>query len=412
MFSSIIWAQSVDVQVQRANQPYIVVARGALWGSSGATADCTHQACGVNNTWIFPSLYTQETVCLTIFNSSSSNASFNIQATATNDPSTTGYTANTARWFSPIAVDGTTNSSGAVTINAGAFGMFYFQTSGASRIAILITNSSAINGGADIVISQSSTTTYSSNTGFVISSNIATSQPNATVQFAYNNTTLTDSNVPANTSSFRQVTCSGIVSPAPPFSCVLANGLALFGATNLERARSVAALTTTGAAGTGIMATAGIGFDGTLYQRLQTQSSANATSAAGNAGTTLLGPLIVTNPAGWSSAVQAASASQCSASIAASSTTRHCATGVEVCVSATAAQTQLFANLRDGATGAGTVVWNGIMAGTTGTSGCVVHEFAAGPICGTINTAMTLELSAATTATNGCTTTVKGYDVK
>ena len=142
------------------------------------------------------------------------------------------------------------------------------------------------------------------------------------------------------------------------------------------------------------------------------QSSTNATASTNTTGTTLPGVQIVTGPATWSVPVQATTASNCSASVAATATTRHCAVGVEACVSATAAQGQLFINLRDGATGAGTVKWNGLIAGALGTFGCVVHEFAGGPICGTINTAMTLELSANTAATNGCALTVRGYDVQ
>lgn len=145
--------------------------------------------------------------------------------------------------------------------------------------------------------------------------------------------------------------------------------------------------------------------------RAKAQSSVNATAAANSTGTTLTGIQIVTGPAGWTVPVQAATASQCSASVAASATTRHCAIGVTACFVATAAQTQLFVNLRDGATGAGTVKWNGIMADTVGLGTCITQDFSGGPICGTINTAMTLELSAATAATNGCATTLRGYDV-
>lgn len=142
------------------------------------------------------------------------------------------------------------------------------------------------------------------------------------------------------------------------------------------------------------------------------QSSTNATASSSTTGTTLPGMQVTTSPAVWSVPVQAASASQCSASVAAVATTRHCAVGVQACAVATIAQTQLFVNLRDGATGAGTVKWNGLIAGTAGTFGCVVHEFAGGPVCGTINTAMTLELGTATAATNGCAVTVRGYDVQ
>jgi len=155
-------------------------------------------------------------------------------------------------------------------------------------------------------------------------------------------------------------------------------------------------------------------FNGTNWDRNRSQSSANATTA-GSSGSVLPGVSLVTGPAGWSVPVQAASASNCSASQpAGGASVRHCAIGVTMCVSATAAQGQLFVNLRDGATGAGTVKWNGMVGALAATGGtnCTIQEFASGPICGTANTAMTLELSAATAATDGCSATLRGYDVQ
>jgi hypothetical protein len=148
-----------------------------------------------------------------------------------------------------------------------------------------------------------------------------------------------------------------------------------------------------------------------LVRPIAGQSAASVTTSS-TSGQALLGISVVTAPADWTVATQAAGASQCVASLALQAGTRHCATGVSACVSPTIAQAQLFANLRDGATGAGTVKWNGLVAGpAAGSSVCVTHEFSGGPICGTAGTAMTLELSAATGAGNGCATTVKGYDV-
>jgi hypothetical protein len=165
--------------------------------------------------------------------------------------------------------------------------------------------------------------------------------------------------------------------------------------------------------GAGILGVGNFIFDGTAVPFVQprAQSAASALASVNSTGTTLSGVQITTSPAGWAQAVQN-TATNCSNSIAATATTQHCATGVSVCLVATIAQAQLFANLRDGATGAGTVKWNAALADTAGLGTCIVHEFAAGPICGTINTAMTLELSGATGAGNACTTSIKGYDVK
>lgn len=164
----------------------------------------------------------------------------------------------------------------------------------------------------------------------------------------------------------------------------------------------------TGVAGAGIFLFPG---GAGAVSSAKSQSSTNA-ALSNVAGSTLPGVGVETAPATWTVPVQAASASQCSASIAASPGFQHCAVGVQMCTVATAAETQLFINLRDGASGAGTVKWNAIIAGTAGTSQCVIHEFSGGVICGTANTAMTLELSAATPATDGCASTLRGYDIQ
>ena len=88
---------------------------------------------------------------------------------------------------------------------------------------------------------------------------------------------------------------------------------------------------------------------------------------------------------------------------------RHVATSATICVSGVAAQPDLVFNLRDGATGAGTVLWTARMAAVIGTANC----FASPPfnIPGSLNTAMTLEAAAAPAATNFATVTLTGYDI-
>jgi hypothetical protein len=163
-------------------------------------------------------------------------------------------------------------------------------------------------------------------------------------------------------------------------------------------------------ASTGLAASANYYQNGSAaFDQGRSQSSANATTS-GTAGTVLKGIAIVSGPAQWS-ARSVQTASTCSVSVAASVTTRHCSTGVTACIGATAAQPSVFVQFRDGATGAGTVIWSGLLIGTIGNGMCVSHNFE-GALCGTLNTAMTLELSAATAATNTCSAAFEGYDTQ
>lgn len=86
---------------------------------------------------------------------------------------------------------------------------------------------------------------------------------------------------------------------------------------------------------------------------------------------------------------------------------RHVATSVTICISAVAAQGTLQFNLRDGATGAGTVVWTARLMGVIGTGQCLSMPVF---IVGTKGTAMTLESAAAPAATNFATVSLTGYD--
>lgn len=110
----------------------------------------------------------------------------------------------------------------------------------------------------------------------------------------------------------------------------------------------------------------------------------------------------------WAIQHQPAAAAAATISKAAAAGTRHVATAITVCLTATAAQTGLVFNLRDGATGAGTILWSARLSGAASTNACVaipVH------IVGSVNTAMTLESAAAPAATNFATVALSGYDV-
>lgn len=396
--------QAVDITPSRSDQAFIVLGRNLQWGVSGSGAgDCSvaANACGFNNNFVLPSLYPQESIAVAIFNSSTSNSTFRIKIASTNDPAITQFQTNQARWSPSLAFSGVSNvSTGQITINAGAWGNFYAQVSGASRIAIILSNSSVINNGADVTVSQIQTQSASQQPG-----NITTGQ-----NLGSANALNPGSPLGASQTVYRvkqPTLAANSDGPIEISATIVDNSI---GQTVQLQSTNGLSDAVTGSS----TALLGIGpfiFNGTAWDRSRSQSSANATLAATPTGSVLTGMNVVTGPAGWTVPVQG-SAVNCSASIGASATTRHCAIGVSMCLSPTIAQAQLFVNLRDGATGAGTVKWNGIIAGIVGGSSvCTQMEFSAGPICGTINTAMTLELSGATGAGNGCASTLRGYDV-
>ncbi len=101
-----------------------------------------------------------------------------------------------------------------------------------------------------------------------------------------------------------------------------------------------------------------------------------------------------------------AAATAATISVAASPNGRHVAKSVTVCISATAAQPSLNFVLRDGATGAGTILWSARLMAPLGYGDCLTVPIT---IAGTKNTAMTLESAAAPAATNFATVSLNGY---
>lgn len=103
-----------------------------------------------------------------------------------------------------------------------------------------------------------------------------------------------------------------------------------------------------------------------------------------------------------------AAATQATISRAAAANTRHVATSVTVCLNAVAAQAApVVFNLRDGATGAGTIKWSVSLVAPAGSAQCVTAPLS---IPGSTNTAMTLESAAAPAASNFVTVAISGYD--
>ncbi len=108
----------------------------------------------------------------------------------------------------------------------------------------------------------------------------------------------------------------------------------------------------------------------------------------------------------WAIQHQPSATTQATISQAANASGRHVARSVTICVSGVAAQPSLIFNLRDGATGAGTIVWSARLSAAAGASMCHTADV---NIIGSTNTAMTLESSGAPASTNFATVALNGY---
>lgn len=138
-------------------------------------------------------------------------------------------------------------------------------------------------------------------------------------------------------------------------------------------------------------------FNGTNFSRPYVASLANYATAATSTARNEAGAQITEKGSRWGSFSNPAAGSQATISLAAEASVRHVADCVSFSAAATTAPalTALTINLRDGATGAGTILqtWQVAIPATTGTlvaplSVCGLN------LVGTTNTAMTLEFSA------------------
>ena len=115
----------------------------------------------------------------------------------------------------------------------------------------------------------------------------------------------------------------------------------------------------------------------------------------------------------WSEQALASAAAATVTHAAGGAGVRHVTTSVTGCIingGGTAAAPAL--ELRDGATGAGTIVWQAVLAinATTGDTNCVTISGLA--IIGSDNTAMTLEFNSSPGTSNQVTVSLTGYSVE
>jgi hypothetical protein len=198
---------------------------------------------------------------------------------------------------------------------------------------------------------------------------------------------------------------SGGVTPADAFANPT-NALTIFGLNGLfngttwDRIRSA---TADALASTGIQSVSVGLFNGTAFDRKRSASSTN------NTATTSLGVEQVAILSTWTVTNTPAVATQATASKATGGgTVRHVATSVTVCVAAAGtAQTPLLFHLRDGATGAGTIIRTWAFSAPINSAEC--DSISGLNQTGTANTAMTIESAAAPVAAAQATVTLTGY---
>jgi len=197
---------------------------------------------------------------------------------------------------------------------------------------------------------------------------------------------------------------SGSVTPADAFANpTTANTmwslLGVFNGTTWDRLRT---LTAGDGAATGILAAGQYLNNGASFDRRRSASATN------NTATTLNGVAYTTPASTWSVIDTDVGATQSTATRAAGGgAVRHVATGITICRGDTAAAAPALIHLRDGATGAGTILRSWVIGVGAGLSQC--ENVTGLNMTGSANTAMTLEFAAAGAATSTSTVTLTGY---
>jgi len=143
-------------------------------------------------------------------------------------------------------------------------------------------------------------------------------------------------------------------------------------------------------------------FNGLVWDQLRTASAANLASFSG------IGSQISSGPGEWAVNSEPAVTTQATATRAAGGVgVRNVCKSLHFSLAAVAAQTIISARVRDGVTGAGTILWSQQVIAPAGT--VVLIELSGLNIVGSANTAMTFEWSGAPVATNFQTAGGTGY---
>lgn len=147
----------------------------------------------------------------------------------------------------------------------------------------------------------------------------------------------------------------------------------------------------------------GVLYNGTGWDRPRDGGVANIAAASG------LGAELGVAPGEWSAVHNPTTATQATITKAAVAGARHVCKSITATVATGAtAQTPITVYLRDGATGAGTIIWTGTLSAPANSAGVIA--IAGLNIFGSVNTAMTLEFSAAGVAASLEAVALSGYD--
>lgn len=180
----------------------------------------------------------------------------------------------------------------------------------------------------------------------------------------------------------------------------------LFNGTTWDRALSQgnsADAIATSTLGVQKLAAFGFAFNGTTFDRLRNNSAANISA------TTQPTKLGVADPGEWSITSAPAAATQATVTKGAGAAgVRHVIRSLHFDLCAVAAQAApVVCVIRDGATGTGTILWQGRLIAPLGA--CITLDLSGLNIFGTAATAMTIETTAAPAATNFVTCSLSGY---
>lgn len=119
--------------------------------------------------------------------------------------------------------------------------------------------------------------------------------------------------------------------------------------------------------------------------------------------------IMVSYPGNWSIRHVPSTATQATITKAAVAGTRHVCTSITVSVAANGtAQTPILVHLRDGASGAGTILWSGALSAPV--TQCAVISANGLNIVGSVNTDMTLEFAGAGVTASQEVVALSGYD--
>jgi hypothetical protein len=197
---------------------------------------------------------------------------------------------------------------------------------------------------------------------------------------------------------------SGSITPADAYANpTTANQMwvlnGLFNGTTWDRARTA---TADGLASTGIGAYNTSLFNGTTFDRWKSASATNNTE------TTTVGVARVVNISTWSQTNSANAGTPTTSKASGGGSVRHVATCISVSVAAAAtAQPAVQVNLRDGATGAGTIIRSWQLSAPANDSATV--DLCGLNMTGSAATAMTIEFAAATAANTQASVNISGY---